>query len=264
MSYPFIETLGSISETVGYKLAPNLNAIMLAIKEFCRIKPGSESTSPADLDNDIKDVCLRIFDNSIKKCPKEVSAYLDEIMQITLELMGYDPNFNPDVVMNEGEEDMEGWGNVMEEARVEDDSSWKVRRSAVRILGTVVKCRQDKIKGMYDKVVAKVLERLCEREESIKCDIIQTFSNMIKGVVVGAPAAVDEIESAMLLKRKSSAEYLLKDLPAAVSKIVGHYGDKSQKVREAIASLLLNMSIAVPDYMNGSLLGTVLPVLVFL
>ena len=261
-SFAFIETLGAVSDTVSYRLAPNLNAIMQALKIFCKIKP-AQDTTPADIDHDVKEVCLRVFDNSIKKCPKEAASHLDDIMGITLELMGYDPNYNPDVVMNEAGEDMEAWGNVMEEEpRVEDDSSWKVRRSAVRILGTMVKYRNDIIKAMYEKVIARVLERLCEREESIKCEILSTFSNMIKGAVVGAPSSVDEIETAMLLKRKSSAEYLLKDLPAAISQIIGHYGDKSQKVREAIASLLLNMAIAVPDTMNGSLLGTVLPPLV--
>ncbi len=258
-AYPFIEALGAVTGTMGYKLSANINAVVAAFRDFCKVKPGLDATS-ADLDHSIKEVCLTVYENFIRKCPKEVTPHLDEIISMTLELIGYDPNYNPDVAMAEGDEaNMEGWGGMEEEQRVEDDSSWKVRRAAVKILDTFVKYRQDKIKPVYERIINKVLERLAEREESIKCSLISAFADMVKGVVVGAPTAVDELESATLLKRKSSAEYLLKDLPAAVSKIVGHYEDKSPKVRETIASLLLNMAFAVPDCMNGVLLGTVLP-----
>lgn len=258
-SYPYIETIGAIAGTVGYKLAPSLTNIVNSLKEFCKIKSSMDATI-AEQDYSIKEIVLTVFESVVKKCPKEIAPFLDDIISITLELMGYDPNYNPEAAMSDTEDiNMEGWGEMEQDERMEDDSSWKARRAAVKLLSTLVKYRYEKVKPIYEKIVNKILERLNERDEQIKCALMGTFTNLVKGVIIGSQPSEDAIESALQLERKSSSEYLLKGLPAAISKIVAHYGDKSMKVREAIASLLLNMALAVPDYMNGIMLGSILP-----
>ncbi len=259
-SYPFIETLGAVAATVGYKLAPNLSAIMDALKPFCEIKDPADPT-PTEIDHGIKEICLTVYDFSVRKCPKEASDYLDQMLETSLELLGYDPNYNPDVVMAENAgEDLGAWGEPAEEMHVtEDDSSWKVRKAAAKLLETMVRYRNDTVKPMYERVIGMLISRLGEREETIKCEILNIFTDMIKGIVVGDTKAVEEVDMSMLLTRKSSAEFLLKDLPGAILKIQEHFGDKSLAVRESIVVLLYNMAIAVPDFMNGVLLGSVLP-----
>eukprot|EP01022_Parablepharisma_sp_SALTPOND_P017577 TRINITY_DN282_c0_g2_i1.p1 TRINITY_DN282_c0_g2~~TRINITY_DN282_c0_g2_i1.p1 ORF type:complete len:1310 (+),score=174.23 TRINITY_DN282_c0_g2_i1:9683-13612(+) len=260
MSYPFIETLGAVSGTVGYKLAPNLEAIMDTLRPFCAIKDPADPT-PAEIDHSIKEVCLTVYDFSVRKCPKEASEHLDEMVETALNLLGYDPNYNPDVVMAESaEEDLGAWGEPEEEQHaVEDDSSWKVRKASAKLLATIVKYRNDKVKPMYDRVITMLVSRLEEREESIKCEILSIFTDMVKGIVVGDTNAIEKADMPMLLSRKSSAEVLLKDLPGALMKIQEHFSDKSLAVRETIVILLYNMALAVPEFMNGVLLGSVLP-----
>ncbi len=259
-SYAFVETLGAVAGTVGYKLAPNLDAMMSALRDFAKVKDASDTT-PAEIDHGIKEVCLTVYDFSIRKCPKEASAHLDEILETTIGLMSYDPNYNPDVMMSgAAEEDMAAWGAEPEELHAtEDDSSWKVRKAAAKLLATIVRYRNDKVKPMYEKVISVLVSRLNEKEESIMCEILNIFTDMIKGIVIGDAKAAEDTEMSMLLTRKSSAEFLLKGLPDAIKHIMEHFNDKSLAVRESIVILLYNLSIAAPDYMNGTLLGVFLP-----
>ncbi len=262
-SWPFIEPLGAVATTVGYKLAPNLNAIMKAFERFCVVAPHEDKILATD--HMIKEICLTVYDFSIRKCPKEVSAHLDHIVSTVLGLMSYDPNYNADAAAAPAagqDEGLDAWGDdVVEAPQSGDDTSWKVRKAATKVLATIVKYRADKIKPLYTDVLSNLLSRLIEKEESIKCEILSILTDLIKGMVVGDSSAsdVDDFEAPLLLTRKSSAEVLLKGIPNAVILVTAHCNDKSVQVRESIALLLYNMAVAVPDYMNGTLLPVVLP-----
>lgn len=69
-----------------------------------------------------------------------------------MDLLEYDPNYtyNDDENMAEDEE-MEDWGSDFAEDEQEnmhddDDSSWKVRRGAIKIMDAIVKTRPEFIK----------------------------------------------------------------------------------------------------------------------
>lgn len=261
-SQPFIETLGAVAETVGYKLAPNLSAIMDVLRPFCVV------TEPSPVDHDIKEVCLAIYECSIRKCPKEVSPYLGDILNTALTLLEYDPNYNPDAMVEEAMgEDMNAWGEPEDVQQVaEDDYSWKVRRASAKLLMTIIKYRNDIVQPKYGKIIELIVSRLNERDETVKCDVLHIFTNMIKGMVMGQDQgaegdvkAGEDMDMPALLVRKSSAESVLKDLPETIVKVLEHINDKSQVVREAIVNLIYTVTIADPDTMNGSLLGAVLP-----
>eukprot|EP00826_Nyctotherus_ovalis_P061353 TRINITY_DN8723_c0_g1_i13.p1 TRINITY_DN8723_c0_g1~~TRINITY_DN8723_c0_g1_i13.p1 ORF type:complete len:604 (+),score=200.37 TRINITY_DN8723_c0_g1_i13:218-2029(+) len=261
-SQPFIETLGAVAETVGYKLAPNLSSIMEALRPFCAID------DPSPTDHDVKEICLTVYECSVRKCPKEVSAYLDEILHTALKMLEYDPNYNPDAAGQEAmDDDMNAWGEPEDMQQVaEDDYSWKVRRASAKLLMTMIKYRNDKVKAVYGKLIELIVSRLCERDETVKCDVLHIFTDMIKGMVLeqssageGDAKATEDMDMPALLVRKSSAESVLKDLPEAIVKILDHVNDKSQMVREAIVNLIYTVTIADPDSINGNLLGAVLP-----
>jgi cullin-associated NEDD8-dissociated protein 1 len=230
---------------------------MKSFKEFCAPSEGMDAVT-ADLDYSIKEVCLTVFESMVKRCPKEITVHLEMLVEMVMELIGYDPNYNPDVMMGEEDGNFEEWGGT-EEEQMEDDASWKVRRAAIKLLDTLIKYRYDKVKPKFDKVLSKIVERLGERESNIKCLLLDTFIDLINGVVVSTVHPSDALDSALELERKSSDEYILKELPAIVTRIVEHYEDKTMKVRESIALVLLSMALIAPDYMNGILLGTILP-----
>lgn len=257
ISYTYIEAIGAIASTVGYKLAPHASEILNSFKEFCIPLEGMDAVT-ADQDFSIKDVCLTVFESMVKKCPKEITPYLETLISMVMKLIGYDPNYNADVMIDGADEvNFDEWG--AEDEQIEDDASWKVRRAAIKLLDTLVRYRYDKIKTAFDAVLAKVVERLVEREDTIKCLLLETFIDLARGMVVGSVSSADALETPLKLERKNSAENLAKELPGAITQIVAHYGDKSMKVRETIASVLLNMAFIIPDYMNGVLLSTVLP-----
>ena len=181
-SYPYIEALGAITETVGYMLAPNISTIINELKPFVQSKDPLGNT-PVEIDHSIKEICLTIFDFSLRKCPKEANAYIDEILKYSLDYLGYDPNFNPDVEMEENpEEDMEGWGDPDEiQNVVEDDSSWKVRKAAAKLLITITKYRSDNLKMMQDKIIQLLTARMSERDEGVMGRRIRCECCLFKG-----------------------------------------------------------------------------------
>jgi cullin-associated NEDD8-dissociated protein 1 len=74
-----------------------------------------------------------------------MDKYMADLFRGSVDLLCYDPNFNYEAVDSEEEE---GWGSDYEEAEEDkydedDDSSWKVRRSAIRLIHSVVKTRLD-------------------------------------------------------------------------------------------------------------------------
>ena len=70
-----------------------------------------------DIDNEIAEACLSSFENLIKKCPKEIGPYIKSILDISKNLISYDPNYtyndNEDQHM-EAEDEEGGWGSDFE------------------------------------------------------------------------------------------------------------------------------------------------------
>lgn len=49
-----------------------------------------------DIDNEIAEACLSTFESLVRKCPREIVPYIDKILELTVNLMAYDPNYTYD------------------------------------------------------------------------------------------------------------------------------------------------------------------------
>lgn len=123
-----------MARTVGQKLSIFLDEIYPILTSFLKtLKPDHSD----DADNEIVECCLNTVENLIKKCPKEITKYTKEILEYSMNLINYDPNYTyeEDDAMEE-EEDMGEWEDddlyMNQEPDDDDDTSWKVRRSAIR------------------------------------------------------------------------------------------------------------------------------------
>jgi cullin-associated NEDD8-dissociated protein 1 len=136
-----------------------------------------------DIDNEIAEACLSTFENLIKKSPKEVSGYIQDILQICASLISYDPNYtytedNEDQQMDNDEEDGGGWGDFEDDEGGhddDDDTSWKVRRAAIKTLDAIIPSRPDLLRDIYQKYAKLLVQRFKERDDNVKCNILETF-----------------------------------------------------------------------------------------
>jgi hypothetical protein len=62
----------------------------------------------------------------------------------------------------------------------DDDVSWKVRRSASKVLAVLIETRHDLLTQLYQTVAPALICRFKEREESVRVDVLQTFIVLLR------------------------------------------------------------------------------------
>jgi hypothetical protein len=189
-SFTYIQCLGHISRTVGNKLSNFLNDIFPILKNFATTLNKEQS---ADLDNEIVEACLSTFENLIKKCPKEIGPYIKNILDLSKGLISYDPNYtyneNEDQHMEcEDDEAAGGWGSEFEDDEGanddDDDTSWKVRRAAIKTIEAIVVSRPELLKEIYMNYAREIVSRFKERDDNVKCNVLEAFQTLLKSTVV--------------------------------------------------------------------------------
>jgi len=101
--------------------------------------------------------------------------------------MSYDPNYtyddNADTQM-EDEEQEAGWGSDFEDENVgnedDDDTSWKVRRSAIKTIEAIIASRPEMLKTLYVRFAKPLVGRFKERDDNVKCNILEAFQQLLK------------------------------------------------------------------------------------
>ena len=251
--FAYVQTIGSIASTVGYKMESNIKVILPIFISLCILLPDAENKDQ-DLDNDVAEICLNAFECFVRKCPKEITPFIDEILKLSGELISFDPNFNSEaeeVVGMEDQEDWGEWGDDMEgemEAGDADDSSWKVRRASIKVIDSIAKCRPEMLRELYTHIIIKLIARFKERDENVKCEIFSTFSNVIRTGIIAAedPEATELLDVPMLVRTRSSTEVLTEHVPVIVQALLEQLNSKSQKVKNSVILVYLNMAIAIP------------------
>ncbi|KAG6511803.1 hypothetical protein ZIOFF_029880 [Zingiber officinale] len=148
-----IQMIGALSRSVGYRFGPHLGESVPLLINYC--KSASES------DEELREYSLQALESFLLRCPRDISPYCDNILNLTLEYLSYDPNFTDNM-----EEDTDEEGN--EEEEDEYDASWKVRRAAAKCLQAIIVSRPEMLTMLYAEACPKLIERFKEREENVK------------------------------------------------------------------------------------------------
>lgn len=184
-SFTLIQCFGQMARTVGNKISSHLNDIFPLLCEFA-VSPSRENSN--DIDNEIAEACMSTFESLVRKCPREIGPYVERILDISFELISYDPNYtyddNADASMQDEEADNGGWGSDFEDENIgnedDDDTSWKVRRGASKAIEAILQSRPELLKLFYQKYVKPLVGRFKERDDNVKCNILEAFEQLIK------------------------------------------------------------------------------------
>lgn len=98
--------------------------------------------------------------------------------------MGYDPNYtydeSGDTQMEEDQDDNAGWGSEFEDENMaqedDDDTSWKVRRGAIKTVEAIITSRPEMLRVLYSKYAKCLVNRFKERDDNVKCNVFEAFS----------------------------------------------------------------------------------------
>lgn len=186
-----IQTIGTISRTVGYRLGRHLDRLIPLIIRFCG-DPNDESQQN-DAANELREHCFPAIESFVLRCPREVTPYLDHILSLSFAFMKYDPNYSyceeDDNAMdedNEQEEEDEGYGGSDD-----DDTSWKVRKAAIKVISAVVTARPDMLSKLYQDYIEVLVGRFKEREENVRLDVLHCLGSMLQASLVSNGAKSD-------------------------------------------------------------------------
>ncbi|KAJ3268750.1 Cullin-associated NEDD8-dissociated protein 1 [Terramyces sp. JEL0728] len=175
---------------------PKLQTIISALASLCRTNPDRMAGFVRILidhtleiakvdDDDLKENCLQALEILVQSSIS--SETLNAVINLALELIKYDPNYDDDEEEMDVDEDEEE-----EDYSDDDDMSYKVRRASAKLLASIVTNQPQTIPTLYDKVTPVLIQRFNERQETVRVDVITAFITLVKCTGVHHGQAVQE------------------------------------------------------------------------
>jgi cullin-associated NEDD8-dissociated protein 1 len=180
-----IQTIGTISRTVGYRLGKSLDQIIPLFIKCC-----GGTSEIFDLNetqeafyNDLREHCFPGLESFVLRCPNEIAPHIPAILQLSIHYMKYDPNYcYDDNEENEDEDNEEEEEEDEDEygGSDDDDSSWKIRKSTIKVIQAIAISRVEVIqdKDLFVQVSNELFGRLKEREESVRIEIVNCLTSL--------------------------------------------------------------------------------------
>nr|XP_018266798.1 tip120-family protein [Kwoniella dejecticola CBS 10117]OBR88956.1 tip120-family protein [Kwoniella dejecticola CBS 10117] len=215
-------------------------------------------------DTETVEAALVALEVLVLRCPTEIAPYVQAINERALALVKYDPNYvdldDDDVDMDGEEEGDEDEDDFEDDAYSDDeDDSWKIRRSAAKLLLALIGTRNELLVDFYNTAAPVLISRFSEREESVRLEVLAAFEVLLRQT---ASARVAEVVSGGRNKRKRSegmdedyapddsvVSYLRVSLPQITRAILKQISSKSVSTRQQCFVLLREVSKAL----NGGL-----------
>lgn len=240
-----IQMIGALSRAVGYRFGPQLGETVPVLINYC--------TSASENDEELREYSLQALESFLLRCPRDITTYCDEILQLTLDYVSYDPNFtdnmeeDTDDESHEEEEDDESANEYTDD----EDVSWKVRRAAAKCLAAVIVSRPEMLSKLYEEACPKLIDRFKEREENVKMDVFNTFIELLRqtGNVTKGQVDMNELSPRWLLKQ---------EVPKIVKSINRQLREKSVKTKVGAFSVLKELVVVLPDCLEGHI-GSLIP-----
>ena len=134
---------------------------------------------------------MQALETFLLKCSAEMNAHVTATVDAAASLVKYDPNYaggddedmdaDSDAVNGSSENgDDDADDDFEEEYEDDDDVSWKVRRSAVKVLEAAIETRLDLLASFYKTIAPVLISRFSEREESVKLEIWNTYTAQLR------------------------------------------------------------------------------------
>ncbi|KAI9065798.1 ARM repeat-containing protein [Trametes sanguinea] len=162
-------------------------------------------------DEELRESCLQALEALVLKCPTEITSFLSAIIRVGNQYIKYDPNYaggdddEDEEMAEEDDEDDEELGDEYED---DEDTSYKIRRSATKLLAAVIATRPELLTTLYKEVSPVLISRFGDREETVRLEIWSTYGVLLTqtGVYGGSPQSNAEYTVGGKRKREEGME----------------------------------------------------------
>ncbi|KNZ72732.1 Cullin-associated NEDD8-dissociated protein 1, partial [Termitomyces sp. J132] len=188
-----VQLVAAVARHSPAQLAPVLGQIV----------PGILKAVQKD-DDELREGSLQALEAILLRCPTEATPYLDAIVQSGNQFIKYDPNYAGD---DEDEEmadvdDDEDDDELDDEYSDDEDTSYKIRRSATKLLAAIIGTRPELLIPTYKTVSPVLISRFGDREMTVRLEVWATYATLLNQTAVyGIPQGKDDIR-----KRKRDTE----------------------------------------------------------
>jgi cullin-associated NEDD8-dissociated protein 1 len=233
----YIQCVAAVSRQAGHRFGHHLAKLNQLVVRFVRCD-----------DDELREYCIQAMESFVRKCPKEVTEFLPQIISISLEYLCHDPNYNyDDAEEDEMEMDNEDDADSNEEYSDDDDMSWKVRRASAKCLEAVISTRHEMIIELYHKVSPALISRFKEREENVKVDVFSAYVALLKQT--RAPADTLSLDSGMD-QDESAVTILQSHVKDIIKSLHRQLREKSIKTRQGAFHLLTELLHVLPHSLH--------------
>ncbi|KAJ7644420.1 armadillo-type protein [Roridomyces roridus] len=191
-----VHLVAAVARTAPTQIAPALAEIV----------PGVLKAVQRD-DDELREGSLQALEALLLRCPLEITPYVAQIIQAGCQYIKYDPNYAGDD--DEDEEMADADADDDEDAELDEysddeDTSYKIRRSATKLLAAIVGTRPELLSSVYKDVSPVLISRFGDREESVRLEVWATYVVLLNQTALygGHPQSKDDSS----LKRKRDTE----------------------------------------------------------
>lgn len=243
-----IQCIAAICRQAGHRFGEHIEKIIPLIIQYSH-----------EEDDELREFCLQAFESFVQRCPKEITVYIQDITELCLTYITYDPNYN----YGEGEEADDCMDTEQEEDEAEqddeysddDDMSWKVRRAAAKCIEAVISTRRELIAELYKKVSPPLITRFKEREENVKSDIFHAYMALLRNTrgvsnISSDPNQMEQEDTPLCL--------LQAQVPNLVRMVQLQLKEKSIRTRQDCLFLLKELVLVLPGCLSPYL-STLVP-----
>ena len=263
-----IQTVGTISRTTGYRLGRFLDRLIPLFLSFCGNADNEDEQS--ETANELREHSFPGLESFVLRCPREVTPHLDNILSLSLSFMKYDPNYcyaEEDVDIDE-----EGYGGSDDDygGSDDDDTSWKVRKAAVKVVTAIITSRPEMLHVLYGYCAEELISRFKEREENVRLDIFSCFTSLLQSTISSTRINSDAMISVSgdsdctkatirptMKRQRSAVVYLEEKIPMIIRASQKQLQSSSVKTKSAVFAMLRTLVNVVQGSLNENLLGLI-------
>jgi len=258
--FNYIRTIGIFSRNAGKRISEYLNQIVPLLITICSDKKLDED--PTETNKELRENCLQALETLIVQCPKQMSEYSKDLMNVALKLMSFDPNYSYDENEEQDDNKMEvddfddgGWNDEEDDnnndgwdanaggdvGAQDDDTSWKVRRAAIKMLAALIQTHKSHVQQFHIEICDALLNRFKEHDVNVKIEIFDTFRILLIASVVAEHGTLGSMNNPFelppMVRQVSSMELMSEKLDKMIQCAVVEFKSKSSNAKVKLSLL---------------------------
>ena len=185
-----LQTIGAFARSVGFRMSRFLDSLVPLFLNCCGDPDEEiEDSDEREERDELRENCLQGLESLLLRCPEEMRRFAATMIKPALGFCRYDPNFfgedededmETDLVDQEDEQDLAG----------DEDSSWKVRRAALKTIAALFATHADQLDALYGNPTDVLF--ICvvrERQEPVTLEALHTVQGLLSATAKSTPSS---------------------------------------------------------------------------